>query len=91
MSTTTPARCAVHPQRPVYARCMACTKMLCQECTTQWEGIWHCAACLAAKRDARVERSPALAWIGVSLLSLTFLYLGARMLVWASALLASVF
>jgi hypothetical protein len=85
------ARCALHAERPAFARCMACAKMLCQECATQWDGIWHCAACLAAKRDARVERSPAFGWIGAVAFSLLFLYLGARVMVWTGALIASLF
>ncbi|HET8798475.1 MAG TPA: hypothetical protein VFO89_12345, partial [Thermoanaerobaculia bacterium] len=81
----------VHPQRPVFARCMSCRKMLCQECATQWDGIWHCAACLGAKRGAQVERSAVLGWIVVVLSSLLFLYAGARVLVWTSALIAGLF
>lgn len=91
MVSTSIARCATHPERPAFARCMSCTKMLCQECATQWEGIWHCAACLAARREKTVARSPAGAWIGVVLVSLIFLYLGARMMVWAGALIAGLF
>ena len=84
-------RCSVHDQRPAFARCMACTRTLCQECATQWDGIWHCAACLAAKRGARVERSPVLAWIAVVMTSLFLLYAGARVMVWTGAALASLF
>lgn len=90
-TTVTLARCAFHAERPAFARCMSCAKMLCQECATQWEGIWHCASCLAAKRDARVERSPAASWIGVGLVSLIVLYLGARVMVWTGALIAGLF
>ena len=88
---TANARCALHEQRPAYARCMSCAKTLCQPCATQWEGIWYCSHCLAAKRGVQTKRSPAAAWIGVVLLSLTFLYLGARVMVWASALVAGFF
>lgn len=91
MSSTALARCATHLQRPAYARCMSCQSMLCQECATQWEGIWHCTACLGKRRGATAAKSPVASWIGVSLLSLTFLYLGARVMVWASALVASWF
>lgn len=70
---------------------MSCAKMLCQECATQWDGIWHCAACLGAKRTTAVERSPVLAWIGVVLASLTSLYLGARLMVWSGAVIAGWF
>jgi hypothetical protein len=67
---------------------MACSKMLCQECATQWDGIWHCAACLAAQRGAKKQRSPVLSWIAVVLASLGFLYLGARVMVWTGAVIA---
>ncbi|HEX2834365.1 MAG TPA: hypothetical protein VHW00_15250 [Thermoanaerobaculia bacterium] len=83
--------CAVHSQRPVFARCMSCRKMLCQECATQWDGIWHCAACLSAKRGAQVERSPILGWIAVVFSSLVLLFTGARVMVWAGAMIASWF
>jgi hypothetical protein len=65
--------------------------MLCQECATQWDGIWHCATCLGAKRGAQVERSAVFGWIAVVLSSLLFLYAGARVLVWTSALIAGLF
>ncbi|HEY0141460.1 MAG TPA: hypothetical protein VGF48_11240 [Thermoanaerobaculia bacterium] len=84
-------RCAIHEQRAAFARCMSCAKMLCQECATQWDGIWHCSACLGAKRTSTVARSPVLAWIGVVLVSLTFLYLGARLMVWSGAVIAGWF
>ncbi|HEX8253882.1 MAG TPA: hypothetical protein VF846_12070 [Thermoanaerobaculia bacterium] len=84
-------RCSVHDQRPAFARCMACTKTLCQQCATQWDGIWHCAACLGAKRGTKVERSPVLAWIGVVATSLILLYTGARVMVWTAAVIAGLF
>ena len=91
MVSTSIARCTIHLERPAFARCMSCAKMLCQECATQWEGIWHCAACLGLKRGKSVARSPAGAWIGVVTVSLILLYLGARVMVWAGALIAGLF
>jgi hypothetical protein len=91
MSTSTLVRCAFHDTRPAFARCMSCAKMLCQECATQWDGIWHCAGCLAAKRGASVQRSHAASWIGVAALSLILLYAGARVMVWTGALIAGLF
>ena len=88
---TAAQRCAVHDQRQAFARCMACTKTLCQECATQWDGIWHCASCLAAKRGRKVERSPVFAWIGVVTVSLFLLYAGARVMVWTGAVIAGLF
>jgi hypothetical protein len=80
--------CAFHGQRHAYARCMTCAKTLCQECATQWDGIWHCAGCLGAKRRAKVERSPLLSWLAVLGTSALLLFLGARLMVWTAAVLA---
>lgn len=84
-------RCAVHFERHAFARCMTCAKTLCQECATQWDGIWHCAACLGVKRGAKVERSPLLSWIGVVLVSAALLFTGARLMVWTAAVIAGLF
>ena len=70
---------------------MSCAKTLCQECATQWEGIWHCAACLGAKRGATVQRSAKAATAGVIVLSLILLYCSARVMVWTGALIAGLF
>ena len=88
MSTITIARCTYHADRPAFARCMSCSKMLCQECATQWDGIWHCAACLAAKRGTDRAKSHAGGWIAVTLASLLTLFLSAKIMVWSGALLA---
>jgi len=82
-------RCAVHFERHAFARCMTCAKMLCQECATQWDGIWHCAACLGVKRGAKVERSPVLSWIAVVTVAAAMLFAGARLMVWTAAVVAS--
>ena len=84
-------RCAVHFERHAFARCMTCAKTLCQECATQWDGIWHCAQCLGAKRGAQVERSPLLSWVGVVLVSALLLFTGARLMVWTAAVIAGFF
>jgi len=83
-----PLWCAVHPDRHAFARCMTCAKTLCQECATQWDGIWHCASCLAAMRGATVRRSAWAGWITVIVSSLILLFLGARVMVWSGALIA---
>ncbi len=84
-------RCSNHPQRPAFAVCMACAKPLCQECATQWDGIWHCAKCLAAKRGASDVRSNFAGWLTLVIGSLILLYLSAQMMVWAGALLSGLF
>ena len=84
-------QCSVHAERRAFARCMGCTATLCHECATQWDGIWHCATCLVAKRETVVERSGAAAWIAMLATSLIFLYIGARAMVWTGALIAGMF
>jgi hypothetical protein len=88
MTSPSTQRCAHHPQRQAFALCMSCRKSLCQECATQWDGIWHCAACLAAKRRATKTRSRAFGWISAAVAALLLLFLSARVLVWAGALIA---
>jgi hypothetical protein len=83
-----PLICVNHPARPAFAACMSCSKRLCQECATQWDGIWHCAACLGAQRSATVQRSPVPGWLAVIAGTLLILYASAQMMVWSSALLA---
>ena len=80
--------CVFHGDRPAFAVCMSCAKTLCQECATQWDGIWHCAACLAAKRGTDRAKSHAGGWIAVTLASLLTLFLSAKIMVWSGALLA---
>jgi len=88
MTSPSTQRCAQHPQRQAFALCMSCHNPLCQECATQWDGIWHCARCLAAKRRATRPRSRALGWISAAIAALLLLFLSARVLVWAGALIA---
>lgn len=67
---------------------MSCAKTLCQECATQWDGIWHCASCLGSRRRAVVERSPVFSWLAVLGVSALLLLIGARLMVWTAAVLA---
>lgn len=91
MIQATLQRCAVHEQRPAFARCMACSTALCQGCATDWDGIWHCAACLAAKRSGGKKRSGVFGWVSVSVLSALLLYSSARLMVIISAIIAGLF
>ncbi|MCU1350503.1 MAG: hypothetical protein JWO56_3533 [Acidobacteria bacterium] len=84
-----PARqCAHHPGRAAYAICMSCKSSICQECATQWDGIWHCTRCLSAKRVATVERPSRAGWILLAAASLLLLILSERLMVWTGALIA---
>lgn len=44
--------CSYHPDRAGIGICVECRKVICVECTTQFEGINRCAACLAKKLAA---------------------------------------
>ena len=81
-------RCALHPQRPAFAVCMQCSKSLCQECATQWDGIWYCAVCLMVRRSGAAKRSRAGGWIALIVASLTILFFSTRVMVWTGVLLA---
>jgi hypothetical protein len=42
-------RCFYHPDRSGIGICVECRRVICPECTTQFEGINRCATCLAAR------------------------------------------
>ncbi len=42
-------RCQYHPERPGLGVCVECRRVICVECTTQFEGINRCARCLQKK------------------------------------------
>ncbi len=42
-------RCHYHPERPGLGICVECREVVCRECTTQFEGINRCAACLTRR------------------------------------------
>jgi hypothetical protein len=67
---------------------MSCTKTLCQECATQWDGIWYCAVCLAARRGGDAERAGFASWIFVVAATLLLLFLSTRLMVWSAVVLA---
>ena len=83
--------CQVHPQRAAFAVCMKCRKPLCQECATQWDGIYHCAQCLTAQRGAVKRGAHITGWLTAAAASLILLYVSARVMVWAGAWMAGLF
>jgi hypothetical protein len=91
MATATTKWCVHHPQRAAFALCMTCRRTICQECATQWDGIYHCAPCLAKQRTSTVTRSPVAGWLAVIAASAILLFLAARLMVWSGALLAGLF
>jgi hypothetical protein len=38
--------CSYHPKRPGIAVCVSCRRVICAECTTQFDGIHRCTSCL---------------------------------------------
>ena len=81
-------RCAVHQQRPAFAVCMQCSKSLCQECATQWDGIWYCAVCLTSRRGKPARSSRAAGWIVLIAASMAILFFSTRLMVWMGVVLA---
>jgi hypothetical protein len=80
--------CAFHPDRPGHAACVSCRTVLCQECAASYEGIFHCAACLAARRRSAAGRRRPLGWALLLAATLLLLVLHTRAAVWTGALLA---
>lgn len=91
MPSAPPRACANHPGRAAYALCMSCRSSICQECATQWDGIWHCTKCLAAKRGASAQRTGKAGWLLLAAAALLLLFASERLMVWSGALLAGLF
>ncbi len=83
--------CQTHPQRAAFAVCMKCRKPLCQECATQWDGIYHCALCLATQRGTTGSRRRWTGWLMLVAAAVILLYVSAHTMVWAGALVAGLF
>ena len=67
---------------------MRCRTVVCQECATSQDGIFYCAACMAARRRSAAGRRAPFGWIFMILATLVLLGLNARAIVWTGALLA---
>ncbi|HWM90864.1 MAG TPA: hypothetical protein VN493_08865 [Thermoanaerobaculia bacterium] len=80
--------CYYHPDRSALAICVSCRKPICQSCSTLWEGMHHCTACLAQRRTATGQRSAALRTIAVALLTLALLAGSTVLRAWIAAVLA---
>lgn len=86
-----PAHCFYHPDRSALAICVSCRKPICQSCSTLWEGMHHCTACLALRR-ATVARSGTAARTAFMILLTLALLAGATVLrSWIGALLVEGF
>jgi hypothetical protein len=83
--------CAHHPERLGFALCMACRRVVCQECATTWKGVNHCRPCLAELRASAERRTPVLSWVLFGALSLVLFLLCGRAMVWAGMVLEKYF
>jgi hypothetical protein len=81
------SNCVNHPDRYGHAVCMTCRKTVCQECATDWDGVFYCSACLAGRRKMSGSRAPVLGWILVLLACAALFGAGPRLLVWGATLL----
>jgi len=81
------SQCANHPERYGHAICMSCRKTLCQECATEWDGIFHCAACLGRRRTASATRGAGFGYALVAIACAVLFLLGPKLLIWGATLL----
>ena len=64
-------RCHYHPDRAGLGVCVECRRVICRECTTQFEGINRCASCLGKRLGALEGPSERREWsVGNVLLAL---------------------
>ncbi len=83
--------CAEHPDRHSHAVCMSCRKLLCQECTTQWEGINYCRACVGKLAAKPVKRTRPAAAIAMTVLTIAMALALMRLAVGLGVALAGMF
>ena len=82
-----PSTCANHAERIAHALCMACRKLVCHECATEWQGINYCLPCLAQRRQAEAAGSSFFSYLALLLVAAGSFWIGVRLLVWAGVLL----
>ena len=87
-ATAASARCFYHPDRQALAVCVSCRKPICQSCSTLWEGMHHCAACLSERRSTVARRGAAVRTIVLGLLTLGLLAGAAFLRGWIGIALA---
>ncbi len=78
-------RCHYHPDRAGLGICVECRRVICRECTTQFEGINRCAHCLDKRLKVLAmpeqRRDWSLGNLTLALLSGAIVYGGIRLLV----------
>ncbi len=70
---------------------MSCRKLLCQECTTEWEGINYCRGCVGALAAKPVKRSRPVGAIAMTLLTIAMAVVLMRLAVGLGVALAGMF
>jgi hypothetical protein len=77
-------RCHYHPERTGLGICVECRRVICRECTTQFEGINRCASCLDKRSKALGVSAERREWsvgnVLLALLSAAVVYGGVLML-----------
>jgi len=78
-------RCHYHPDRAGLGICVECRRVICRECTTQFEGINRCASCLQKRLKVLEGPSERRDWsvgnVVLALLSAAVVYGGVRLAV----------
>ena len=70
---------------------MSCRKILCHECTTQWEGINYCRKCVGALATAPVVRATPIRLILMVVISAALAFLLVRVAVGLGVYIAGMF
>ena len=80
--------CSQHVQRHALAICMSCRSAICQECATQWDGIWQCQRCLGRTRAASTKRNRVTLWIALIVMIALLLIVSEQLSVWSAVMAA---
>jgi hypothetical protein len=70
---------------------MSCRKALCQECTTQWEGINYCRGCVDALATVPVKRARPFGAVIMTVLTIAMIFVLLRAAVAMGVFLAGMF
>lgn len=65
---STSGACALHLDRRGVGVCVECRRVVCAECTTRFEGINRCTACLARRRDELAQQRGLPEWTVLNVL-----------------------
>ena len=82
--------CDRHPDRPAFAVCMKCRQSCCAECSTEWDGVNLCFACLNQAGKTTASRSPLIAYGITTTAAAVAVFLLSRVMAWTLAFLGSV-